>query len=157
MKYLLSFCLLCALFSCTKDKCDPGKIPFGDKCITKGDYTFYFGKAHFYCYPDSVAIGLNEKGFYNVYTFTNEYTKYLVLGSEGESPISKTSNVLLEDCDDTIGNSPYGRWYTFARFDDVEALKNGPKTIKLNLYLKPTLNFEESKTIDSTSIILTKR
>ena len=88
-----------------------------------------------------------------IYFFSNEFTHHLVSDGKFDYDLGENGIAILEECD---GIEPYTKWNTFAIFHDREELDNTPSSIRLDLLQKPSPDFE-SETLDSTSIILTRR
>ncbi|HHH55279.1 MAG TPA: hypothetical protein ENK91_16590 [Bacteroidetes bacterium] len=151
MKILLFILVILAISSCGKiDKdCDQGEIKtaFSGNCIPSDGRVNYYGKTSFYCFSDSLAIGINVKDKTFHISYKDEYGR---TGGIGGFKYTDTDNFHSQCETDSFGVSN-----TTIYIDDVSQLDNLPPTIKINLY-QNDWNIPFTR-FDSTTIRLSKR
>lgn len=127
--------------------CPPGQSTLDDDCFYSTGETLYYGLANFYCFPDSVALGIDTIG--------KEATAYIT-ESGGVSISGLTSyecnNRYITSISCDVNGSQV---VTFARFND-DSFVNLPSELIIDLFLKPSINYD-APVLDSTQIVVKRR
>jgi hypothetical protein len=129
--------------------CPSGQTAFNENCVQSDNYTYYFGLVDFYCFQDSIAIGIDNLAK----TAILLHDENGGFGSTGPIPYSEigvdgfsANECILNDITRTI----------FLLFDDKASIDQLPSEVYLTMYLKESAFFG-SNTIDSTQISVTRR
>jgi hypothetical protein len=128
--------------------CPSDQTVFDGNCIDSDNYTYYFGLVDFYCFQDSIAIGVDiENRKIQPYSLDDVgLTSYGMFDYSGN-----IIEVMEDEC--SVDDNERA---TFIIFNDKSILDNLPSQINLDLYLKESAFFG-SNTIDSTQITVTRR
>ncbi len=128
--------------------CPSDKTVFDETCINSGNYTFYSGLVDFYCFQDSIAIGIDnvEKKAILWHTENGGFGStgpitYSVVNGDGFSANECTVDGFLRS--------------TFLIFEDKSTIDDLPSKINFDLYLKESAIFGSS-TIDSTQLTVSR-
>lgn len=152
--FFFSIILSCST-DCSKEQgyhldcgCPDGQTLFNKNCSDSENYAFYFGSVDFYCFQDSIAIGIDvDNKIVQPYSF-DEFglTVYGSFRYDGN-----VIEVMQDECQfNSLNNA------VFLVFNDKTVLDKLHSEIILDLFLKESAFFG-SNTIDSTQISVKRR
>ncbi len=152
MKYLTFLFLILSFVSCRKDtRCGEGmvKSPFSGNCIEDKE-VFYLGKTAFYCFDDSLALGVDTSGNTVSVYYKDKLGR---AGGAGDFNYTEYQHFLSSQCEvDTLG---FDVTNTVVYFEDISLLDVLPDKIVLKLY-QADWNIPYTR-FDSTKVTMYRR
>ncbi len=128
--------------------CPPGQSTLDDDCFYSTGKVLYYGLANFYCFSDSIALGID--------TAAKKVTAYVTTDVSveiyGPHPYNDGGGTVTYRFCNVNG----AQAIAFAQFNDNSFIDDLPSELTIDLFLKPSINYD-APVLDSTQIVVKRR